>query len=486
MRLRKLLRELHENPHDKALISELEKAIVSDPRRLGNALERHFRKTPESDVKILHQGFLGKPATGPRQTWENQLKNQVVQPLQYFYPTSMMDPDDKQSILNILTRALNSGVRVKAAGSGHSYSDVATTPDFFINTHGLNATANASKPLTGQLSQEQLRTDLPLIWQEANWQDYDPEKNHALYETEAGITIHDLNKKLWKANLGLLNMGGYDGQTMVGAVSTSTHGSGITLGPFPSMVRSLVLATTGHYNGTKIGSAKPINGISLYRIEPSDGITNPDKYDDPNVLLIQNDQCFESVVTSMGCMGVIYSVVIEVSQNYWLSEVRTKSDWASTMAKLQPNPDNPNSLPDILHNNRHFEFYQSPYPNSDGLYPNIECVRNIVPDPGGIFQRKGHRQFITSLLGKFDISFEILVAFLNAFPAISPFAIEAALDGLVTPNPPYINKSYDIFNLGVNGNAGFASEVSYPIGDPPTYNPAKLFAGVQHIFDTAI
>ncbi len=78
-----------------------------------------------------------------------------------------------------------------------------------------------------------------------SWPTYDPENNHALIEIEAGITIHDLNKTLEQRDLGLMNMGGYDGQTIIGATSTSTHGSGITLPPFPDMVRSLVLATTG-------------------------------------------------------------------------------------------------------------------------------------------------------------------------------------------------------------------------------------------------
>ena len=39
----------------------------------------------------------------------------------------------------------------------------------------------------------------------------------------------------------LINMGAYTGQTLAGVISTSTHGSGISLGAFPSYVRVIIL-----------------------------------------------------------------------------------------------------------------------------------------------------------------------------------------------------------------------------------------------------
>ena len=55
-------------------------------------------------------------------------------------------------------------------------------------------------------------------------------------------------------------MGGYDGQTIAGVISTSTHGSGIRFGPITDDVRSLDIVASGG---------------ALYRIEPADGITDP-------------------------------------------------------------------------------------------------------------------------------------------------------------------------------------------------------------------
>ena len=411
----------------------------ADLREITTELLKPLGKVTAGSPTELVAGELEPNQTGPRQTWKNQLANQVVQPLFVFYPRSLNDPADNQSITAIFARALLTRSLVKAVGSGHSYSDVASTPDFLINTHGLNRVADLANPIAGQLKPDELRSTLPLALSPINWPNYDPEKNRALFETEAGITIRDLNKSLESRNLGLMNMGGYDGQTIIGATSTSTHGSGITLGPFPDMVHSLVLATTGTWDGKTFGGKDPQNGVALYRIEPADGITDPKIYSDPVIQLIQDDDCFRAVICSMGCFGVIYSVVFEVMQMYWLEENRTLTTLRDVIEQLRPNPQNPDHLPDALINLRHFEVLVHPYPVKDGevvemdpdepaetYYPYFQCLitaRNIVPRPDSIFGSSGHRNIIAQFLSQFDFTFEVLVAVFNRFPSIIPEAI---------------------------------------------------------------
>ncbi len=454
---------------------------------------------------------IGAPPSGPKQKWTNQLANQVVEPLQLFYPTSLNNLADSQSIETILLRALASGSAVKAAGSGHSYSDVATTPDFLINTHGFNRPSTLENPITGQLSAEQLRSPLPLAVKPIHWDSYDPENHHALIETEAGITIQDLNKTLEQRNLGLMNMGGYDGQTIIGATSTSTHGSGITLPPFPDMVRSLVLATTGRWNGKTVGGKESTNGVYFYRIEPSNGITDPAKYNDPLVQLIQDDDCFYATICSMGCFGVIYSVVFEVMQMYWLREERYMSTLDQVMNDLQPNPNNPGHVPDVLKDTRNYEVLIHPYPMKDDwtvldmdlsqppetYYKDFPCLvtkRDIVPNPGGFFGRSGSRNLITQFLGLFNVSFEVVVALFNLYPQIIPFAVTESMEGLEDKGPDgtvgkggyYINKSFDIYNLGLNQDSGFAAEVGFPLQDSDGFYTAQGFkAAIDRIHQLA-
>ncbi|MEM8908601.1 MAG: D-arabinono-1,4-lactone oxidase [Bacteroidota bacterium] len=456
------------------ILKELSKFAKSHPKLLEKEVDLLIGKENEKD-----------PKPGTHQTWKNQMATQVVQPLYYFKPSTLKGPN---SVVDILRQALETGNSVKAAGSGHSYSDVATTPDYFIDTHALNRPSSSSKPISGQLSAGQLRSPLQLGVEPIDWHNtYDPENNRALFETEAGITIHDLNKVLEERNLGLMNMGGYDGQTIMGATSTSTHGSGISLPPFPDMLRSVVLATTGTWNGSTIGGSAQ-GQVNLYRIEPSDGITDPNKYNDPEIQLIQNDDCFYAVICNMGTMGVIYSIVIEVMQMYWLEENRyyflPEDDKKPITLDvlfdqfLAPNPNNPGHLPDKLLQIRNFEVLIHPYPldgdhvvemdttQPENYYKYFHCLvteRNIVPNPGGPVERKGHRNFFAQLLAMLPISFEILVTILNWWPKLVPFVITESLLSLQDKN--YINKSFHIYDLGLNQDAGFATEIGFSLQD---------------------
>lgn len=407
---------------------------------------------------------------GARQTWTNQLANQMAQPLQIYRPSSLNSSSDTQSVQAALLAALSSGSAARAIGSGHSYSDVATTPDILIDTHGLDALSSTSAPLTGQLSQAVLKSPLQLALAPIDWPSYDPENNLALIEMEAGITIRNLNPQLTARNVGLTNMGGYDGQTMVGAISTSTHGSGIGLGPFPDMVRSLVLATTGKWNGTTISGSDPGNGIYYYRIEPSDGITDPTKYTDPLVQLIQDDDCFYASICNMGCFGIIYSVVLEVMQAYWLTETRSITSLDKVFAALQPNPKNPGSVPDVLLETRNYEVLIQPYPikgievvtmdpNSppSTYYPYFMCLvtqRNIAPAPSGTPKA---RPETPDWLGR------LLDIALHVEPTFTPAAVDISLFTLIDSN--YVNRSYDIYNLGLAGDVGFAAEIGFSLED---------------------
>jgi hypothetical protein len=181
----------------------------------------------------------------------------------------------------------------------------------------------------------------------------------------------------------------------------------------------------------------------------------------------------------MGCFGVIYSVVLEVMQMYWLEENRTLTTLRDVIEQLRPNPQNPDQLPDALINLRHFEVVVHPYPIKDGevvemdpdepsetYYPYFQCLitaRNIVPRPDSISGSSGHRNIIAQFLSQFDFTFEVLVAVFNWFPSIIPEAISLSIPGLVDTN--YINRSFDIYNLGLNQNAGFATEIGFALQD---------------------
>lgn len=506
------LQELIHGELDASHLTQLIRHLEEDFDLVKEELDKvyEFRDANESGMHLEWSNQLGHPSTvgGIKDPTtiekiraafakDNMLNSaQIVHPLYYFKPTTLNGAEDEESIVAILKKSLATGNTVKAAGSGHSYSDVCTTPDYFIDTHSLDKASNSEHPITGQLSQEMLRDDvgLQLTTEPIEWSSYDPSNNKALFETESGIILSDLNKVLHDRNVGLSNMGGYDGQTIIGAISTSTHGSGITLPPFPDMLKSLVMATTGKWNGeTFSGNPDGDEGVYLYRIEPSNGITDPAKYNDPSIQLIQDDDCFNAVICSMGCMGVIYSVVLEVMQMYWLSETRYLTTFDKVMDMLQPTADG--GIAQKLQDVRNFEVLVHPYamdgfqvldidpdkPASD-YYPYYKCLvteRHIAPEPDNIIDRSGHRNFFVQLMSLFKISFEITVKIINTFPRLTPYIIDAALNGL--PDTDYVNRYWKIYTLGLNQDAGFATEIGFSLQDGDNYTPRHFQAAVDKI-----
>src|SRR5205823_6161536 len=85
-----------------------------------------------------------------------------------------------------------------------------------------------------------------------------PSEVSELFRVEGGMLIAGLNQVLNDAQLAMLNLGGYTGQTIAGAIVTGTHGSGMDLGPLADFVMSLQLVTTGG----KLYQIEPINGIT--------------------------------------------------------------------------------------------------------------------------------------------------------------------------------------------------------------------------------
>ena len=512
---------------DEQMIADLIEQPANDERlrKVIRFLNRFESEAMEEWVKFLLKREKDKEVTGTHKRWENQIANQIVEPLEYLKPSNL------GAVYDILIRADKNKLGVRAAGSGHSYSDVATTPDLFIDTHSLNAVASESSPIAGQLRQEDIKPEWQAATMKAKWKpmpDVPPvevdssmddimavrevaENNTLLVETESGIKLRDLNKKLNAMDLGLPNMGGYDGQTLIGAISTSTHGSGIDLGPFPEMIRSIVIATTGKWNGTVISgsSSGPVN---FYRIERTNGITDPDKYKQNqsqyrnsglDIQLIQDDDCFEAVMVTMGTMGVIYSVVVEVMQFYYMTETREKFPMDHVMKSLEPDPNDPKKIPAILRRYRNYGLMVSPYP-MDGndvidmapgtptsdYYKHIESTdykRNITQPPiNGESEDKEDkpRNPINAILGQFELSFKILVVILNLVPKLAPRIIKGSLNGMTDRN--YVRKYQDIYTTGISGKAGFAMEIGFPVQDKDgNYTDVHLKAALDRIFEVA-
>jgi hypothetical protein len=366
-----------------------------------------------------------------RRRWQNDTGNQGIDPLRQVTPTTL------EELRALVREAERDGCTVRAVGSGHSWSDVALTDGILVHPTGL------TRPL--DLEPDLLRADPDGV-------------APILVRVEAGMTIADLNDHLHRSKLALPNMGGFDGQTVAGVISTSTHGSGIGFGPLSDLVRSLDIVGAG---GT------------VYRIEPSDGPSDPETYREryPDRELRQDDRWFDAAVVGMGCMGLIYSVILQVRPMFYLREVRTMSKWSRVREEL--------ARGDVLQRNAHYEVYFNPYPDADG---EIECVvttRNPIEPSEYRHDRRRSRSLLMELTARFPLTPLLINLAVGLRPKISPFLIGQALRALV--NDDYVNISYRVFNIGAaNYLPAYSCEIGVPI-DERQYH----LAAVERIVETA-
>ena len=353
---------------------------------------------------------------GAHKKWSNCIGNQQVEPYRLLRPTTL------EEIVEIVKLAESENRKVRAVGSGHSFSDIALTDDYLLDTHGLNRV---------------LTLDTETLKERA--------QSSTLVEIECGITIAGVNNALDSLGLALINMGAHTAQTVVGALSTSTHGSGISLGSAAAFVRSMVIVASGG---------------RVYRIEPADGITDPAKFKakHSDVELVQDDDWFNSVVIGLGCMGVAYSVTVQVREKYWLTESRTLSNWTRVKADLLKG--------DVLRENRHYEVLVNPY-EFDGDHTCLVTIRNEIPEPTDPDPEKKNRSHLSVGFSFFPhglIRFTgKLISLKNRLlPGLIPRTIEDSLKGLA--DEEYDASSYSVLDLGApNYVAAYSSEFALAV-----------------------
>jgi L-gulono-1,4-lactone dehydrogenase len=358
-----------------------------------------------------HPSPIGRSIT--KMTASNQWSDWLGE--QTCTPIAKKDPTSLEELVAIIKDAGGKQQRVRAVGSGHSTSDITRTDGaILIDPHQM---ADILEIDSTTLSRGSSVT--------------------SLIRVQSGILIKDLNQQLDDRGLALVHMPAYDGQTMSGAMSTGTHGSGAKWGPMASMLRSIVMVVE---NGT------------VFQIEPaSGGITDPTKFggklsEAPGVpvVLLQNDDWFNAAQVSMGCLGVIYSYTIEVTAAFHVSENRTAVRWEDIKGQFAPNTFNP--LPAPLANWDHFELVVSPYTShDDNKHPCIWVERARV----GNTAKRGERQdFWGRILEDVGILFTgVLGDILNIFPQLAPSSINTAMESLTTDDAPYIDSSYKVFKV---------------------------------------
>jgi len=204
-------------------------------------------------------------------------------------PATVAQAADEAAIGEAVRTAVSQGTTpVRVPGTGHSFTPIVITDGTLINIDGHAGIVSADKE-TG------------------------------LARVKAGSKIADMGAPLLEAGLALANQGDINKQSIAGAVSTGTHGTGATLGSVSAQVAGLRIITA---DGTAIEADAS-----------------------------QNADVFNAGRVSLGALGVLSELTLQCVPAYALSERNGRMAVTDMLAQYDQ----------LVANNRHFEFFWFPF-----------------------------------------------------------------------------------------------------------------------------
>jgi FAD/FMN-containing dehydrogenase len=119
-------------------------------------------------------------------------------------PDQFCQPKTEREVQQLVQQALKNGKHVRTVGAGHSWAPLVLTQDVLINLDELTQVTTDKIALTAQ--------------------------------AQAGIRLKDLMPRLAEDGLGMANLGSIREQSIAGAISTGTHGTGLGLGNLATQI----------------------------------------------------------------------------------------------------------------------------------------------------------------------------------------------------------------------------------------------------------
>jgi FAD-linked oxidoreductase len=135
-------------------------------------------------------------------SWTNWAGNQSAAGIR------MERPADTEAVASAVRRAAERGQRIKALGSGHSFTGIGRPDDVAVDLSALEGLQEVDQEL-------------------------------GTVVVGAGTPLHRLNDLLAGVGLAMANLGDIDAQTVAGAISTGTHGTGEKFGGISTQVIGL-------------------------------------------------------------------------------------------------------------------------------------------------------------------------------------------------------------------------------------------------------
>ncbi len=233
-------------------------------------------------------------------TWRNWAGNVTARPRRIVSPASV------DELAAVVRQAAADGLTAKAVGTGHSFTAVAATDGLLIRPDRLTA-VRAVDRAAGTVT------------------------------VEAGLPLHRLNRLLDSAGLSLTNMGDIQQQTVAGATSTGTHGTGRDSASIAAQIRGLELVLA-----------------------------------DGSVLTCtaeRNADVFAAARVGLGALGVVSAITFGVEPSFLLTAREEAMPFDTVLSTFDQ----------LAAENEHFEFYWFPHTDNCNTKRNNRSLGPAAP-----------------------------------------------------------------------------------------------------------
>ncbi len=203
-------------------------------------------------------------------------------------PARIEAPSGRGDLMESVKRAVDDGLQVRAVGAGHSFTDAACTGGLMLDLSKLNRVL-------------------------------DVDQEAGLVRVEGGIDLRELNETIWGYGLALENLGDIDSQSVAGAVSTATHGTGSRFRNISSLIEAVELVM-------------PDGGVVEFTQE-----SNPDE--------------LRAARVSLGALGVIATMTLRTVPAFTIRRVDSQMPLEEAIERID----------DLADGSDHFEFYVFPH-----------------------------------------------------------------------------------------------------------------------------
>ena len=239
---------------------------------------------------------------GNRTRWRNWAGNERTD-------AEVVQPGSSDEVAAVLTAAAAGGRRVRPIGSGHSFTGIGRPEDIQLTCGRLTG--------IGEVGADGLVT------------------------VGAGTPLHRLNAELVRRGWSLTNLGDIDRQTVAGALSTGTHGTGAQFGGLATQVRGLQLVT------------------------PDGAVLDCDATRHPEV--------FSAARIGLGALGVVTAVTLQAVPAFALRAVEGPGTFTGALERFE----------ELMTSTDHVEFYWFPHTDVTLLKSNtrVPLEEGLAPLP---------------------------------------------------------------------------------------------------------